>query len=504
MVVTTVYEVDIQSADCVLDSFGDELRTASSSCSLRSAWQLCKSVSKNSSSQCVITLPDKKIYHNVEQGSLLLEDGENIAIEGHGAEIEGYPEHSRFLQRINGFSETYYQFLNHSLATSMFPLVVPANSSLLISACYHVFLRHYCSSLISVALLDGNKTQLIEIGLSKSCSFQFPFVIDQKPIHAQEELYYLRVSMGNDEQSNPMNCTVPLDLYYSSYPVGNINSTNFIEVSGNSFDADLPSLQLNNVSISKFGSTTTFGGALLATGICNVSLHHIRFESNIGFYGGAVAFKGTGTNPNSLIVLKNVAFESNTALFEGGSLYIVNHDNITMQDIVVRNSTSYGGVGGGISCRNSSNLAFENMYFDRVVSWSDASDGYNGGEGGAISVVDSDHIGFHGIIANEARAYYGGSFSFRNTFQMLLQNASFYNNTAYSVGSIAIIVECTKLFMGSIYGYHSSSSDWEYRPSALQLARNNHVSLHDVVINSSTIVGLFMWKTSCQYLKFQL
>ena len=73
-------------------------------------------------------------------------------------------------------------------------------------------------------------------------------------------------------------------------------------------------LSISNLSISNFGSMHTDGSVIHLNGPCSLSLLHVHFSNNVGYYGGSVFVNSSSSEQ---IVISDSYFSGNSAVLYG-------------------------------------------------------------------------------------------------------------------------------------------------------------------------------------------
>jgi len=228
------------------------------------------------------------------------------------------------------------------------------------------------------------------------------------------------------------------------------------------------SLEVTNLTLTRFGDKDTDGGAMM---LCNVRssgvslISNVIFTENKGLHGGAVF-----VSESDFLILKECTVSSNFAVYDGGGLYIDSEcDNIEIDSSVFIRNTAQSN-GGGV-CANFNNLNI-NFLLNIFADNSAGSGGggvylYNGNEymsfltcsfenntalavggGGIFADAGNHHMNmtFCSFVNNTATAAAGGVSIWFNNEHVTITSCLFEGNTAFQ-GSGGLLVDAVNYFL---------------------------------------------------------
>ena len=188
-----------------------------------------------------------------------------------------------------------------------------------------------------------------------------------------------------------------------------------------------------NTSLDRGGAiyASNFGTAADAGIDSSIAIYGTTFENNSGRLGGAVL---SGTNMTTTV--DDVQFLSNSALEQGGGLYLSSFQTLPLttrfHDAVITNSTFQGNnaeasSGGGLRFSRTSSVDVRSSTFSGNTS--------AGGDGGGIRATNSLSLDLEDSTLSGNSAYVdGGGMSFVNVYATTVQNTTVSGNRAAGDG----------------------------------------------------------------------
>jgi predicted outer membrane repeat protein len=163
------------------------------------------------------------------------------------------------------------------------------------------------------------------------------------------------------------------------------------------------------------------------------TITHNTIEGNTAPYGGGIACDSSSSG-----IIDNCTISGNSAVDEGGGIYCIDNCNLIITNCTI-NENGAGYRSGGIYCIDNCNLSLENV----TVSQNTA-----GEDGGGIYSKYSDlQIENCDFTGNTAQDGFGGAIDYWNygdpqyadeTYQIVITNSQFSNNTASGDGGVCI------------------------------------------------------------------
>ena len=205
-----------------------------------------------------------------------------------------------------------------------------------------------------------------------------------------------------------------IDIYNSIFSIKNLNVNNCMQgiyVSASKGSISNSSLE-NNVS-------SRYGGALYATGVCNIEINNTLFKGNQSACGGAIYI----ANDKSYTELNNVDItNNNTTMYSGGGIYAYGNLVISGNETRISNNHAYT-YGGGVMVKTVATLN------DGIIENNIAE----GNSGGGIRVDGKLIMNGGKITGNTAKAT-GGGIDF-TTGQVYLNSGTVSGNMATKAGN---------------------------------------------------------------------
>ena len=206
------------------------------------------------------------------------------------------------------------------------------------------------------------------------------------------------------------------------------------------------SVTLNNINfVNGYVSGNSNGGAyLLGTG--TLTVNDCQFENNsAGRHGGAIGV--TSTSQSNSISVYNSTFKSNSAKFNGGSLYagklLVENSTFEANKILTRSSSEYTNIGqkglGGAIFAAESSIKKSQFKNNRVLNSGYYQIEEGGGAIASIKKLTVDDCTFDANYALKGGAIFGISEKESDLMpsnNILVNNSKFINNDADSGGAI--------------------------------------------------------------------
>ena len=220
-------------------------------------------------------------------------------------------------------------------------------------------------------------------------------------------------------------------------------------------------LIINNVIID--GTSADDGGAINNNG--TLTLTNSIIKNSIATNGGAIYSIGT-------VNLENVTFESNQATYKGGAIYntgTLTVDESTFNNNLVTDGTNSRDDGGAAIFTNSTLTVLNSKFDNNIAQYTDHNSASNGGNGGAINVLNStSDLLISNCTFTNNKGRHGGAIIildnlYRDQGNKVINNSVFKKNKATYGGAIEvyddITIENSTFEENEVDGYGSSNTN---------------------------------------------
>ncbi len=159
-------------------------------------------------------------------------------------------------------------------------------------------------------------------------------------------------------------------------------------------------------------ATSSIGGGLIATGARNLIVRRCLFQHNTAQNGGAI-----GVDSGDLVISASV-FNSNSATQDGGAIHATGQSQLSIASSDFRSNKSIGGVGGAIFSADTLALVLMNSAFETNSALAEGGAVWHIGVG-TVNVTSSQFVGNNQsrFNADTINAYLGGALYLRGAEQ---------------------------------------------------------------------------------------
>ena len=241
---------------------------------------------------------------------------------------------------------------------------------------------------------------------------------------------------------------------------------------------DEDQVMINGFTISN-GNGVSGGGVYINSTDTEVTLQNLRFINNTADYGGGLYCM------NALLNTENITFYGNYAEFNGGAFYLYNIRSDQFSNIaVLLNESGNKGAGGFIM--QTDDILLDNLIIDN---------NFSGGECGGLYLSFCDGIECTGLdVVNNTSSSSGGGLHLSYCDSNCFTDLNIMENTSVSSGGAMLLIDCDSLSITNtrICGNQSTGSHaGAIFSAATELSIYNAVICDNHVLYSARYGGAF-------------